>query len=410
MRHWKIKGLLVSIKRRIVSFFKDRKKFRERIVGLPVYFEDTGEKIGIVENVLLNNLGDEIGYEIKDSTGRILYFPSDAFEKSKRGLIFAPLWYSEGLKLVNDLEAKTKIPDIHDILLHEEDKDVLYENISSRHPEIKEYAEEILNLKESLIKRLNDLEIRTIKLRKELVELSGKRLLKEISRKEFAEKVIESRREMNIMEIGMKRCRELLLRIEKIPFLPKSIAKEEKEIAAIRNMLKNIPINIVILDENARVIGGNEHIKENFGYMLNEMKNREFTEFVVSGDRKKIKEANEEIFSGQEAAEAEFEFIDKYGIHHALYGRFIGMGSSDKRISVFAFHTKEEENEFKKIFSEKVAHLFFNPLSIAQGYLHLLSEEKYGKLSLEQKSQVERIEKSLRRIEKLVEETIKLKT
>ncbi|HHO57087.1 MAG TPA: PAS domain S-box protein, partial [Thermoplasmatales archaeon] len=169
-----------------------------------------------------------------------------------------------------------------------------------------------------------------------------------------------------------------------------------------------IPVSMVVLDEDGVIKGINEHVESNFGYRLHEMKGKKFSDFVVMGDRDDIMEANEKIFRGSEAEEVEFEFIDAYGIHHILYGRLTGMSDRGRRICIMAFQSREEEKSLKKIFSERVAHLFLNPLSIAQGYLHLLTEERYGGLTEEQKKQIRAIEKSLGRIEKLVKDTIKL--
>ncbi len=399
---WKIKRLVFTIKRKIRFFFKRR---RDKI-GLPAYFEDTGEKIGMVKRIIRNSLGEEIGYEIETEDGNIM-LPADAFEKTKRGLVFAPLWYIEGLKLVKELELKQKLPEIHDLLMHGLDRETLYEKIVEKYPEISKYVEELHLLRKSLIERLNDLEVRMMKLRKKIVDLSGKRLLKEISRAEFAEKVLEARREMNIIEISMKRCKELLLRIDKIPFLTSKI--ERKELLPLKKILHSIPVSMIVLDEDGKIIGGNEHVGMKFGYSIDEIKNRRFIDFVVEKDRDRIMEAYEKIFLGGEAEELEFEFVDKYGIHHILFGRFLGVEKEEKRICVLAMQTIEEKKGLEKIFSERVAHLFFNPLSIAQGYLHLLAEERYGKLTDEQKRQLEAIARSLNRIERLVKETIKLK-
>ncbi len=405
--YWKIRRFFISIKRAVRFGINPSKRKEKRLMGMPVYFEDTGEKVGVVKKVIKNSIGDIIGYEIQEESGKIIYFPSDAFEEHKRGLIFAPLWYSEGLKMVSELEAKTKMPDVHEFILQKKDKEELYNIISSKYPEINKYVEEVLLLKESLMERISDLETRMVRLRKELVELSGKRLMREIGRKEFAEKIIEARREMNITEVGIKRCRELLMRIDSIPFLPRHVRHEE--LLPIKKILSNIPVSMVVLDENGVIRGVNEHVERIFGYTPEEMKGKKFVDFVVPKDRELLIQSNQEIFDGIDTEEVEFEFIDSFGIHHLLYGRFTGMGNGGNRISILAFHSKEEEKSLRKIFSERVAHLFLNPLSIAEGYLHLLNEEKYGELSEEQKKQLEGIEKSLKRIEKLVKETIKLK-
>jgi len=396
--YWRILRIVFTIKRKIRMLFNSEKRKERKMRGMPVYFEDTGEFVGRVKKLIWNASGEVIGYEIEDDAKQILYFPSDAFQKTRRGLIFAPLWYSEGLKLVSELEAKAKMPDLHDFIARHVGKEELYKIVEERHPSIKNYVEDVLMLKEALIERLNDLEIRKMKLRKELMELSGKRLLKEIGRREFAEAVIGARREMNIIEIGIRRCKELLMRIEKIPFLPSKI--EHKEIQSIKRLIENIPVNIVILDKDGVIKGGNDFIKKNFGYSIEEIKGKNFVEFVAKADKEKF------LAGMDESNELEFEFIDKYGIHHKLYGRIVTM----KGLNIMSFYRAEEQEALQKIFSEKIAHLFFNPLSIAQGYVYLLSEERYGKLTEEQKKQIDAVRKSLERIEKLLKETIKLTT
>ena len=146
--------------------------------------------------------------------------------------------------------------------------------------------------------------------------------------------------------------------------------------------------------------GGNDFIKKNFGYSIEEIKGKNFVEFVAKADKEKF------LAGMDESNELEFEFIDKYGIHHKLYGRIVTM----KGLNIMSFYRAEEQEALQKIFSEKIAHLFFNPLSIAQGYVYLLSEERYGKLTEEQKKQIDAVRKSLERIEKLLKETIKLTT
>ncbi|MCD6513222.1 MAG: PAS domain S-box protein [Thermoplasmata archaeon] len=401
--YWKVRRAVISLKRKIRFWL--RRQRRSKLEGMPVYFEDTGERVGVVKRIIRNEAGVVVGYEI-DSDGEELYFPSDAFEKTKRGLIMTPLWYSEGIKLVKELELKAKNPDIHEMLVYGEEREKIYENVLEKYPGIRKYIEEVLLLKESLIERLNDLELKRVNLRKEMVDLSGKRLLKEIGRKEFSEKIIEARREMNIVEIGIKRCRELLLRIDAIPFLPKSLGEAEKSIMWIKKFMKDIPVNIVILDDSGKIKSINETFQKNFGYSAEMINGMHFSELMVDGDREKVREMIEEVIVSGDREE-EFEFVDKYGIKYPMYSRMIRM---DENTNIVVMQPAEEKEVMEKIFSEKIAHLFFNPLSIAQGYIYLLSEEKYGALTPEQKKQIEAVKNSLERIENILKETIKLST
>ncbi len=106
----------------------------------------------------------------------------------------------------------------------------------------------------------------------------------------------------------------------------------------------------------------------------------------------------------------EFTFTDGRGKKRKMFGRQLKIRNGGDGINVIAFQEKlEEGEEFRKIFAKQISHEFFNPLCIAQGYLYLLEEGKYGELTEKQRQQVKSISQSLNRIEVLVKETLKVK-
>jgi signal transduction histidine kinase len=65
-----------------------------------------------------------------------------------------------------------------------------------------------------------------------------------------------------------------------------------------------------------------------------------------------------------------------------------------------------DEEIFRQRFTKYMSHEFFNPLCIAQGYLYLLEGGRYGKLTDEQRKQIQSISQNLKRIERLVRDSI----
>lgn len=182
--------------------------------GKTVYFEDTGEEMGVIRKVLQNSNGGIIRYEIEDKdTGKLIQFSSDTFENTERGLLFIPIWYTEAKDFIEELELKTRI----------------YAGRLSKRA-IKKYVERAFSLRKSIEKRLREIEEKRLEIRKHLTEVSGKRLLNEIGRREFAKEVWEGRRKYRILEINMRRCTELLIRFDSIPFLAKPKETEEEEV------------------------------------------------------------------------------------------------------------------------------------------------------------------------------------
>jgi len=372
-------------------------------VGKPVYFEDIGEEMGIVRKVLRNSNGDIIGYEIEETkSGKVMQFPSSSFEKDERGLVFIPLWYSEAKEFIEEIELKMKMPELQDILSMGTLSKRELGFIATSNPEMRKYVESAHSLRKSLEKRLKEIEMERLEVRKHLMDISEKRLLNEIGRREFAKEVLEGRRKSRILEINMQRCRELIIRFDSIPFLTKPIEMGEKKMPVLKDIMDNIPVNVVVTDKDKNIVSVNEYFLKNLHYIPDKIKDRKIDDFIQNGEFYEI-ESNE-------GKDVEFSFIDGNGKARKMFGKYLTMENEGADISILAFQEKlEEGEEFRKMLAKQISHEFFNPLCIAQGYIYLLEEGKYGKLNEQQKRQIDAISKSLSRIENLVKETIKVK-
>jgi len=396
----KLKILLEKLKKLVWPFWGDDK------TGSIAYFEDTGEEMGIVKRVIRDTNGKVAGYEIEDvKTGKTISMSKSSFDITERGLVFVPLWYSEAREFIEEMELKAKMPELSDIISESELSKREIGEIARSHPELGNYIKNAIVVKDSINKRLRDLEERRAEVRKKLMMLSEKRLLDEIGRRAFAQSVIGARRDAKILDMNVRRCRELLIRLENIPFLPKEtipLRKEKpEEILPLKELMDNIPINMAVIDNDGKILDVNEHFRASMKYSDDEVKGRMINEFMENGGLD---------FNNYGQNDVEFTFVDGDGNKKKMFGRYVGVMEGTEYVNVLAFQEKiEDGEEFRKIFAKQISHEFFNPLCIAQGYLYLLEEGKYGELTEKQKKQVESISHSLKRIENLVKETIKVR-
>lgn len=396
----KLKILWEKFKRVVWPFWGDDRS------GTVAYFEDTGEEMGVVKKVIRDSNGKVAGYEIEDvKTGKIISMSKDSFDVTGRGLVFVPLWYSEAREMIEEMELKAKMPELGDIISEGGLSRGEVGEIAKAHPELGRYIQNADMVRNSLKRRLEDLESRRVEIRKKLMVLSEKRLLDEIGRREFAQLVVGARRDAKIIDMNMRRCRELLIRLESIPFIPREVSlpsgnEGREEILPLKKVMDNIPINVVVVGIDGKILSVNEHFISNMKYSADEVRGRMLSDFV-----------GEPIdFSGDEEQDIEFTFVDRNGNKRKMFGRYAGVMEGNEYVNVLAFQESAAEGEeFRKMFAKQISHEFFNPLCIAQGYLYLLEEGKYGQLTEKQRKQVESISQSLKRIENLVKETIKVR-
>jgi sporulation protein YlmC with PRC-barrel domain len=215
-----------------------RKAFSQKdMKGKHVYLEDTGEKLGTVFDAVYDADKNLIGYKIKDSKSEtILSFPLDQFDEDNNGLIFIPSWYMKGMKTIEKLEFKDRItPELMWLLRDNTvSTEELYSIFVKHDDKIANYIEEAVALRELLNNRLRVLEKERLTLKENLMDLTEKRLIKDIDRRQFSEIVMEHRQKVNIVDLNIKKCKELLERLQRTSFgmlgnnIISTIEKEEQ--------------------------------------------------------------------------------------------------------------------------------------------------------------------------------------
>ncbi|MCK4365377.1 MAG: PRC-barrel domain-containing protein [Thermoplasmatales archaeon] len=202
------------------------KKKKKRIIttdmkGKPVFLEDTGEKLGIVFDMILDGEKKIVGYKIKDQKSEsVLSFPIDQFDQTKDGLIFLQSWYINALKTLEKLEFKERVsPELTTLITDDTISNEELYNIFVKHDDqMANYIEEAVSLKELLYKRLKALEKQRLALKDSLMDLTEKRLIKDIDRREFSEDVMAHRRKVNVLDVNINKCKELIKRLDSTSF------------------------------------------------------------------------------------------------------------------------------------------------------------------------------------------------
>jgi hypothetical protein len=205
------------------EFSKEKKKtfVKKDLKDKPVYLEDTGEKLGLVFDTIYDKDQNIVGFKIKDGkSDAVLSFPLEQFDYTNDGLIFIPGWYTNALKIIEKLEFKDKIsPELtalisDDVVSNEE----LYDIFVKHDDEMVNYIDDARALKGMLTNRLNVLERQRLALKDDLMDLTEKRLIKDIDRREFSEDVMKHRRKVNVLDININKCKELIKRLDNTSF------------------------------------------------------------------------------------------------------------------------------------------------------------------------------------------------
>ena len=216
---------------------KKKKSFIQKdMKGKPVYLEDTGEKLGIVFDSIYDKKSNLVGFKIKDrKSDAVLSFSLDQFDENKDGLIFLPGWYTNAMKLIEKLEFKDKISPELTALLSDDTVSTkeLYDIFVKHDDDMANYIDDAVSLKEILYNRLKVLEKQRLSLKNDLIDLTEKRLIKDIDRREFSQDVMEHRRKVNIIDLNIEKCKNLIQRLESTSFgmlgKDKMIIKDENK-------------------------------------------------------------------------------------------------------------------------------------------------------------------------------------
>ena len=203
---------------------KPKKKkvlIKKDMKGKPVFLEDTGERLGTVFDTIYDAENHLVGYKIKDNkSDSILSFPPEQFDLDRDGLIFVPSWFLKAVKVIEKLEFKDRIsPELTALLTDDTvSNNEVYDIFIKHDDEMAYYIEDTISLKGILKSRLDVLEKKRYSLKDDLMDLTEKRLIKDIDRRAFSEEVMRHRRKVNILDVNINKCKDLMKRLDDTSF------------------------------------------------------------------------------------------------------------------------------------------------------------------------------------------------
>ncbi|MBU1941164.1 MAG: hypothetical protein KKC68_05265 [Candidatus Thermoplasmatota archaeon] len=195
---------------------KHRKHPLHTLKGKPIFLQENGQQIGTILDELRTTDNTLKGFTIKDPETNDLYtLPITQVDINHDGVIYLPSWYTKSLTFIKQLEFYDHLnPDLKWILTDKttttEDIYHLYiQNDTTLHNHLKQ-TRIIINL---LTNRKNLLlKERTI-VKHHIMDHIEERLIKNIDRKNFTDKIQHLREKATLLDIQITRCTELLNRL-----------------------------------------------------------------------------------------------------------------------------------------------------------------------------------------------------
>jgi len=205
---------------------------KRKVVGLPVYLEENGEVLGVVSDIVESKDGKIISYVLENEVSTF-NIPVENLLVTKRGLIYTPAWYAEADRFIKTLEIQEALmPDVF-VLLAEENvsKEQVKKIMDKASPATKQIVQDGLQLLESTTKKLETLRKESSKIYSMISEMTEKRVLGVVDRKEFAKNIFELKRKAQILEASMKKASEILTRLESSALLrvARQLSSEESQ-------------------------------------------------------------------------------------------------------------------------------------------------------------------------------------
>ena len=274
--------------------------------GEPVYLVDTGEKLGVVYDLVRNENKNIVGLEIKDDvSGAILKFPLEQFYKDSLGLILIPSWYIKAVSTIKKIEFKERVspeisPELTSLLLDGTvSNKELFEILVEYDDDMASDMQEAALLKKILSIRVKILEKQRLALKDRLVALTEQRLMQDIDRKQFSESIMDQRRKAKIFDINIGKCKELLHRLDRTSFgvLGKNISfnheKKDDSFKEDRDDLPGEKIMTNAIESRKNSFAGRELIEDEYDESYAKLKVRDsyIRELLTELDEK-----NDEIF------------------------------------------------------------------------------------------------------------------
>jgi hypothetical protein len=183
--------------------------------GQLVFSKDTGEKLGVITDIVYDGHHNIVGYTLKTGSAKTAFnYPVEQFSKGKQGLLFVPNWYRNAVGTIEKLEFVDKVsPELPGLLQNGMFNEELFDLLLKRDEHFSEYLDEAIELKELLLLQIQLLEERRRSLSEKANALMVKRVMEEITRNTFAESVQVLRRKIRLLDMNIQQCTKLLQRL-----------------------------------------------------------------------------------------------------------------------------------------------------------------------------------------------------
>ncbi len=190
-------------------------------LGAPVYVEEDGPILGIVDDVFVDrSSGKPLAYKILAS-GQYLELPAEAITETPGGYIYRSPWFAEADALVRKLEGHNLImPELFFSTPATASSDrKLLDAAMQRSPALKKIVEEATDLHKELLPRIESMEKEKGRLIGQIADLTEGMASGRVDKESYREGFVALKRRLQVLEASIRRGESLRSRLEGVPFV-----------------------------------------------------------------------------------------------------------------------------------------------------------------------------------------------
>lgn len=194
-------------------------------LGSPVYVEEDGPILGIVDDVFVDrSSGKPLAYKILAS-GQYLELPAEAVSETPGGYIYRSPWFAEADALLRKLEGQNLVmPELFFSTPATASSDRrLLESAMQRSPALKKLVDEAKDLHKDLLPRLESMEQEKARLVGQIADLTEGMASGRIDKESYREGFVALKRRLQVLDASVRRGESLRSRLEGVPFVRLSL-------------------------------------------------------------------------------------------------------------------------------------------------------------------------------------------
>ncbi len=214
--------------------------------GETVYLEENGKKIGVISDQIEDKDGKIISLKVRDEESNTDFiYPIEQFDYDKKGMTLKPKWFYKADKDIKKIQyLDTTHPELKNVLNEKQIDEEFFSFLINRDKDFYNYFIETKKLYDDLTTQIKLFENKRNELKDMVWEITTNRLIDNVDRKNYADKVENIRKKASLINLNIARCKALKKKLDettigKISRNLKSFDQKNDSKNEINSLIKN---------------------------------------------------------------------------------------------------------------------------------------------------------------------------